>query len=204
VASSRSKPQSRRRKEYAAATRAAIIEAARDLFVEQGFVATRVEDIARRARIAVPTVYTSVGGKQAILEILIADLPVWRADTKVNAVKQLETGREILAALARTTRETQENSGDVLRVIKEAAAYDDVARQAHARRMMSFRAVLSEIAARIVELEQLTLTPERVTAVLWFYFGPTAYQPLHDESGWTYPDAEAWLLEQCERAVGLR
>jgi AcrR family transcriptional regulator len=44
-----------RRDEYAAATRAAIIDAARKLFSERGYFATKVEEIAEAARVAPAT-----------------------------------------------------------------------------------------------------------------------------------------------------
>lgn len=43
-----------RRAEYAEQTRQAILEAARELFVEQGYFATKVDEIARTARVARP------------------------------------------------------------------------------------------------------------------------------------------------------
>ncbi|MFB7978493.1 TetR/AcrR family transcriptional regulator [Streptomyces vinaceus] len=51
-----------RRAGYTAATRQAILAAARQLFVERGYFGTRVEDIGRAARVTVPTVYATGGG----------------------------------------------------------------------------------------------------------------------------------------------
>jgi len=48
-----------RREEQAAATRAAVLAAARDLFVAQGYAGTTVAQIARSARVAVDTVYAN-------------------------------------------------------------------------------------------------------------------------------------------------
>ena len=52
-----------RRAEYAKATEAAIIAAARALFAQRGYVSTKVDDIAERARVAPATVYAVTGGK---------------------------------------------------------------------------------------------------------------------------------------------
>src|ERR1700729_2649904 len=59
--------RSPRRAEQAAATRAAVLAAARELFVSQGYAGTTVAQIARQARVAVDTVYTAVGRKPALL-----------------------------------------------------------------------------------------------------------------------------------------
>src|SRR6478752_8065851 len=56
-----------RRAEQAAATRAEVLKAARELFVRNGYAATTVADIARAARVAVDTVYATVGRKPALL-----------------------------------------------------------------------------------------------------------------------------------------
>jgi AcrR family transcriptional regulator len=56
-----------RRAEQAIATRRAVLDAARELFIERGYAVTTVADIARRARVAVDTVYATVGRKPALL-----------------------------------------------------------------------------------------------------------------------------------------
>src|SRR3954447_3993933 len=63
----RGRYHSPRRADQALATRRAVLEAARDLFVRKGYLQTTVADIAREARVAVDTVYAAVGRKPAIL-----------------------------------------------------------------------------------------------------------------------------------------
>src|SRR3712207_3911478 len=47
------------------------MEAGRRLFVTQGYASTTVPQIARSSGVAVPTVYTSTGGKADILAALL-------------------------------------------------------------------------------------------------------------------------------------
>src|SRR5882757_5265964 len=65
-----------------------VLDAALELFVEKGFAATRVEDIATRAGLSKGAVYLYFPSKEAILEGLVkrAVLPI--AD---NAVGMFET-----------------------------------------------------------------------------------------------------------------
>jgi hypothetical protein len=56
-----------RNAEQAAVTRNAALASARELFVSKGYAATTVADIARHARVAVDTVYATVGRKPALL-----------------------------------------------------------------------------------------------------------------------------------------
>src|SRR4051812_41924917 len=59
------------RTEQAAATHEAVLGAARELFVAQGYAPTTVAEIAARASVSVDTVYASVGRKPALLRELV-------------------------------------------------------------------------------------------------------------------------------------
>src|SRR6202048_3214175 len=59
------------RRPKAQATRRRILDAARRLFVERGYVATTIEAIAGEAGVAVPTVYLAFGTKRALLVELL-------------------------------------------------------------------------------------------------------------------------------------
>jgi AcrR family transcriptional regulator len=60
-----------RRRQGAARTRAAILDAARQLFSEGGYAATSMTAIAARAGVALDTVYASVGRKPELARLLI-------------------------------------------------------------------------------------------------------------------------------------
>jgi AcrR family transcriptional regulator len=83
-------PDRSRREEYADQTRAAVIAAARQLFAENGFFQTKVEQIAKLSRISPATVYAQCGGKQGLLRLLMDS---W---TETPAV--VESYQESLAA----------------------------------------------------------------------------------------------------------
>ena len=55
----------------AAERRAAIVDAALDLFCEKGFAATRIEDVALRAGVAKGTVYLNFADKEALFEGIV-------------------------------------------------------------------------------------------------------------------------------------
>ena len=59
------------RTENAALRRTAIIDAALDEFVEKGFAAARMEDIARRAGVAKGTIYLNFSDKEALFEAIV-------------------------------------------------------------------------------------------------------------------------------------
>jgi AcrR family transcriptional regulator len=55
------------RERQASTTRRAVLDAARQLFIAQGYGATTVEQIAQRAGVSKPTVFSAVGNKQMVL-----------------------------------------------------------------------------------------------------------------------------------------
>jgi AcrR family transcriptional regulator len=59
------------RAERAADRRQAIIEAAFETFIEKGFAATRLDDVAKRAGVAKGTIYLHFKDKQALFEELV-------------------------------------------------------------------------------------------------------------------------------------
>jgi AcrR family transcriptional regulator len=56
-----------RRREQARATQRAVLEAARDLFVEQGYGRTTIKDIAAAAGVSAELIYASFGNKATLL-----------------------------------------------------------------------------------------------------------------------------------------
>ena len=70
VKSSRT-PDYPRRRERARATRKRVLEAARELFIERGYVATTIDAIAERADVSPETVYSTFGNKRSLLSELV-------------------------------------------------------------------------------------------------------------------------------------
>jgi len=62
---------SSRRREQALATRRAVLDAARDRFVEGGYVATTIDAIAERAGVSPETVYATFRNKRTLLSALL-------------------------------------------------------------------------------------------------------------------------------------
>jgi AcrR family transcriptional regulator len=59
------------RSKNAALRRSAIVDAALDEFVEKGFAATRIDDIARRAGVAKGTIYLNFKDKEALFQAIV-------------------------------------------------------------------------------------------------------------------------------------
>ena len=62
-----------RRQEYAALTRAGVVEAATELFARKGYAATSLEEVAAAARVSKGTVYGHFEGKEALFLAVMED-----------------------------------------------------------------------------------------------------------------------------------
>ena len=76
--------RSRAASEQAAATRRAVLRAARDLFLRKGYADTTVAEVARRAKVSVDTLYASVGRKPQLL-LAVHDMVLGSTDEPVPA-----------------------------------------------------------------------------------------------------------------------
>lgn len=193
-----------RREEYAETTRRAIVDAARLLFAGRGYFATKVDDIAARARVAPTTVHAVSGGKQGLLRTLM-DLsttdPI--VAKTLDSIDRMDDPAEILRLVASVVRQMREEFGDIMRVMLNTAPHDQAVAQSLATATMRYRTACMRIAQRLLKLDGLRdgLDAAQAVDVLWFYFGYAALFVLHDENGWSYDRAEKWLCEEASRAL---
>ena len=119
------------RREQAAATRTAILEAAQRLFERDGYAATTIAAIAAEAGVALKTVYVAFDSKSGVLRALWNLL--LRGDEDDAAVSQRAWYREVLEEpnperqvqlVARNSRVVKQRIGVVLEVIRGAAPTD--------------------------------------------------------------------------------
>ncbi len=193
-----------RRAEYAAATRSAIVEAARSLFARDGYFATKVDDIAAQARVAPATVYAVAGGKKGLVRTLI---DLWsEAPVVARTLARHETltdPEEILRDTAAVVRGMRETYGDIMRLVLTTAPHDSEVAEGLAVATRRYRDAVDAVAARLHAVGGLRADVDVAQAsdVLWFYFGYSGYFTLLDDNGWTYEQAERWLVEQAARAL---
>ncbi|WP_433555946.1 TetR/AcrR family transcriptional regulator [Pseudonocardia xinjiangensis] len=193
-----------RRAEYAETTRRAIVAAARTLFSEKGYFATKVDEIAETARVAPATVYAVTGGKQGLLRTLVdewSDAPVV-AEARAE-IARLDDPEELLRFLAALTRSMRQDYGDIMRLVIAAAPHDATAAEGLATGTARYRDGMLFAARRLADLGGLRdgLTADEALDILWFYFGYAGFFTLVDDNGWSYQKAEEWLRDAARRAL---
>jgi len=188
-----------RRQDAARETRRTIMDAAHRLFLERGYTATTMPEIARKAEVAVDTVYAACGRKPEILRVLIERaisgsdeaIPALQRDY-VRAMQAEPDPRRKLIHYARAMREIQGRLAPLVRVLREAAPSDDSLRALWAeisqRRAANMRLLVADL-AKTGQLRE-GLSVEEAADVIWATNSPEFYMLLVDERGWT-PEAFA-------------
>ena len=199
-----------RRQEQARATRAAILEAARDLFVERGYVAATIEAIAARARISPATVYTAFTNKRsllsAVVDVSIAgdDAPVPILDRPwVHEMRSEPDLRRRIAILARNGRLILERRAPIDEVVRAAAASDpDIAelwRAGKAQRLAGQRELLRVVAGG--ERFRDGLMERDAVDTLYTLGSPETYRLLTVDRGWSPVRFERWYADTMARLL---
>jgi AcrR family transcriptional regulator len=193
-----------RREEYAEATRRAIIEAARELFVKRGYFATKVEDIAALARVAPVTVYSAAGGKHELLRTLMdrsTMAPI--VDATLRRVQELDDPRTIVHLVANGVRTMREEFGDIMYLMLVTAPHDQTVAENLAIATARYREAFVPIARRLMDLGALRdgMDLQQAVDVFWFYLGYWGLFTLRNDNGWTYTQAERWLRDAACQAL---
>lgn len=196
------------REAQAKVTRQAILVAARDLFLAEGYGCT-VARVAREAGVAVDTVYASVGRKPEMVRAVI-DMVLGSADEPIPA-EQRDYVRRVRAAA--TAREKIETYADALaRVLPTIAPLQQALRQAGASDpgcAQAWRELVDRRAANMLLLAQdLRQTRElredlddmRVADIIWST-NSAEYYDLLRQRGWTVEQFTAHLVDLWTRML---
>jgi AcrR family transcriptional regulator len=183
------------------ATRRRVVEAARDLFLERGYVATTMADIAREAGVALQSVY-KVGHSKADLLHQVRDVAVAGDDQQVmlldrpewEAVRAEADPVQLIGALASLTAAALERLAPVWVAYREAAAVSATAAAnlvtAHQHRLHTFTNLIGAIPR-----DRLRHSPEHSAETAWAVASPDVYLLLGPVLGWDNDRYVEWLRQ---------
>ncbi|QWF79734.1 TetR/AcrR family transcriptional regulator [Amycolatopsis sp. CA-230715] len=185
-----------RRAQDAASTRRDILRTAADLFATNGYGRVTVAEIAKQAGVAPQTVYSSAGSKSDILREIVSEaVGSSGADTTVEAIRRTEDLATAIGLVAHGTRMAKETQRQAIDILFAAMPVHEDAGQLWRQSTTAYRHALGEVAEHLRDKGLLPAGAEieRVTDVLWFWFGFNSWRTLVDECGWGMDDAEHWL-----------
>jgi AcrR family transcriptional regulator len=199
-----------RRTEQARATRRRIIECARELFLEQGYAAATLDQIAARAGVAVQTVYFHFGNKRSVLKEVMDvlavgdDAPVPLLERPwVQQVRDEPDARRALGIWLRNSRVIFGRVAPMLSVVRDAAGADpEMAEQWRTSQHERYSAhrMLAEMLAAKKALRP-GLTVQNATDAIFTLISPEVYLLLTAERGWSQAHWESWLTDTIAQAV---
>jgi AcrR family transcriptional regulator len=201
--------RSRHREERAAATRRAVLRAARDLFTTKGYSDTTVTEVARRAKVSVDTLYASVGRKPELL-LAVHDMVLGGADEPipalqrdyVAAVRAATGARAKLATYAEALERLLPRTVPLAESLRVAAQTDPACRRVWdgLNRRRSDNMVLLARDLRATGEVREDLSDEDVAHLLWTTNSPEYYQ-LATSGGRTPQQYAAQVLDLWTRTL---
>ncbi|MEU4425198.1 helix-turn-helix domain-containing protein [Actinoplanes sp. NPDC024001] len=195
------------RQEQARRTRAAILDAAGRLFIERGYGATTMKDIAAAAGVSVESVYAQ-GGKSALL-LACVDRAI-AGDDEEQPLLERESARVLLVA------ESPEQWLHGLRELAATGVPADVAIFEAFHGAAAIDAKLAEqwqiysqrryadcvrMIATLGPHLRPGLTREAATDVFWALVSPAVMLGLCVERGWTTEQYALWLADSVRRLL---
>jgi AcrR family transcriptional regulator len=193
-----------RRSDRARQTRRRIVDAAGELFVEQGYGATRLQEIADRAGVAVQTIYFVFGNKPTLLkelvDVVIAgdDEPIATMDRPwFTAIADAATARSGLAELVSGTRATLERVAVITEMLRAATATNPEIRdmwpdQSDPR----YRVISAAVKALIKKPDTRPgIRTKEATDVVYALLSPELFLVLTRDRGWPPARWEQWAYD---------
>jgi AcrR family transcriptional regulator len=182
-------------------TRVKVVAAASRLFVEKGYTATTVGEIAKEAGVALQSVYKAGGSKAELLHHVV-DVAV-AGDTKDVLVQERPSFTALMAETDPVAKvrmfagmicDIQERLAPIQRASTEAAAVDEAAatywRNAHRLRLQSF-----DVALRTLPQDRLRRSHEETTATAWSIGSTEVYTLMTTVLGYDSDQVRVWLTD---------
>jgi AcrR family transcriptional regulator len=184
-----------RRKQQAAETRAAVLEAALVQFSERGWSATGMRDIANMAGVSVETVYANFASKTRLLKAAL-DIAVVGDDKPIPLAQRSEfdamargTLEERAQAAARVLSSVHSQTKGLQRALREGAAADPelarVLQENEERRRIDVGTGMELVYGRRPDPTQRD--------GLWALAGFEVYELLIERAGWSTARYQSWL-----------
>jgi AcrR family transcriptional regulator len=194
----------------AAATRARLREAATRLFIEHGYTATTMKEIAALAGVGERTLYDAFPTKAALFGHTLSvattgdEAPVRVADrTEVRAAQAEPDPRAAIGQYIGYAADLFERAGDLIMVSVEAAGADPDMRTAADAGARATHEVYLSLTTRLDQRGALRegLNPIEAADILYALASPHMHQLLRRHRQWSFPAYRAWLEQAACREL---
>ena len=199
-----------RRQAQARQTRAAVLTAARELFLRHGYAATTVAAIADDAGVSVETVYKNFKNKPGVAKACF-DVAVVGDDEPVPMLERELVGRthaepdpkKKLLGFGAHLAESMPRAGPIQLLIRDAAASDPGAAALLSELMRERAEGMSNFARHLKESRSLRkgVSFEEACDVLFTFLAPEIWDLLVNQRGWSNARFGKWVGQQLVAAL---
>jgi AcrR family transcriptional regulator len=198
------------RQEQARRSRRAMLQAARELFLERGYAATTVPAVAATAGVSVQSVYKAFGNKPALLKAVF-DVAIAGDDEPVPVLQRAALGRvrdepdprRKLQLYGEFVAEVTPRHVPIQLLARAAAAIDPEAAGVWAQ-LQAERLAGMTLFARALDAEgplRPGVSVEEARDLLWTCNSPESYDLLVLQRGWTPRRYGRWLADTLTAAL---
>lgn len=191
------------RAERARATRKAILTAAFDLFLAQGYPGTSIAAVARRAGVSADTIYHLFADKRTLLKAALdvviggddADVPLLERPEPQLMRQETDQRRQIARFAVGMSRQL-ERVRPMDDVLRSAAAVDpEIAALRADVQLRQRREAMTTVASWIAARGRLSpgLTVNQAAAILWTATSPEVHRMFRVDWDWEPRQYESWL-----------
>ena len=203
---SRRKYRSPLREEAALRGQQAVIAAAADLFVEQGYARTTIDQIAERARVSRQTVFAT-GSKAQLLALArraaIGGESVLGNEPEFAQILATPDAAQLLQRFAEMTSRIARRWAPLHAVLEEAAASDPSLTELRQTSRDDMHGCARQVVTALRSQGALRpgLEPKAAADVLWLLIDPSQYRRLVTERRWSHRAFQHWQADAMTRLL---
>jgi AcrR family transcriptional regulator len=196
-----------RRQARARQLHVAVLETARERFLERGYVATTVESIAEAAGISAATIYKSYGGKGGLVRALcqraLAGEGPTPAEERSNALRSSSDPQEVIEGWGRLVSEVAPRIAPLLLLLRDAAQADPEAASLHDELDRDRLARMADNARFLANAGHLRagVTSRDARDVLWLCSSLELYDLLINRRRWTIAKYARFVTDTMTNAL---
>lgn len=187
-----------------------MLDSAGELFIEEGYAATTMGQIAERAGVAVQTLYWTFRTKGLLLREVVETAAAGEPDAPpvmerpwVHEMLSADSAQRVLALAVEHGTDILERVAPLWPAVIAAAAADPELERYWQGVHEGRRGGMERIVGRIAELGALRegLAPQRAVDVGAVILGHDVYRSLVREAGWPVTEYKAWLFASVVRQL---
>lgn len=179
-------------------TKKRILASAKKLFESKGFEKVTIEEIAWKAKVSAPSIYSIFQSKRGILLGLMDEaLSPEQFKALVEQVKKEKCPHRRLAITARIARQLYDAEKAQLSFLRGASILDPVFKELEIERERRRHRRQKETVETMSNEKALTdnLSLSKIRDILWAFTGRDLYRMLVVERRWSSDEYEKWLAD---------